>query len=110
MLRERKKDEEINTGSVGFPRINQWLSFFSNLFRLLLTVGKFTSVFQDKESLRSHQTAEIKAFINFVYLLMEGSISGAGSGSIKKYGSRSRRPKNIQILRIRLWKTGFDLC
>jgi hypothetical protein len=38
----------------------------SNFFCLLLSVGKFTSVFNDNMSLRSHKTVDMKFFIIFL--------------------------------------------
>jgi hypothetical protein len=51
----------------------------------VLTVGTFTSIFKDKKLVRRHKTEEIKFFLGFLFVnAMEGS----------------RRPKNLQILRI----------
>jgi hypothetical protein len=55
-------------------------------------VIKNTWAFKDNKLLKSHNTAEIKVFINNFCLLIEGS--GAGSG----------RPK---LLRIRIQNTAF---
>ncbi len=55
-------------------------------FCLLLNLGEFITVIKDNKSLRSHDTVEIKVFLNFFAFLMP--MEGSGSG----------RPK---ILRIR---------
>jgi hypothetical protein len=49
--------------------------FFPNLFFLLLSVRTFTSVFKDKEPLRTAKSR----FLLIFCLLMEESGSGAGS-------------------------------
>ncbi len=78
--------------------VNKKLFFVFNLL-LLLFDGTFTSFFKDKKSYRSKKTVGINVFYHFC-LMIEGSglvylTNGSGSGS--------RRPKNIWIIRIRIW-------
>ncbi len=72
-------------------------------------------IFKDKKSKRSHKAVGIKVFLTFYCLVIEGSRSGAGSGSesiplTDESGSGSRRPKNMWIrwirIRIRFRNTG----
>ncbi len=63
-------------------------------FCLLLTVGTFTAIFKDNELSKVHKTVEIKGFLHFFCLFMEGS----GSDFVQ---TGSGRLKNIWILRIR---------
>ncbi len=60
----------------------------------VLTVGTFTSGFQDRKLLRTNTTMEINVFLIF-FLLMEG------------FGSGFRRSKNLRFLRIRIGNTDF---
>ncbi len=65
-------------------------TFFSSLFFALLSTagtGTFTSFFKDNKLLKSHNTVEIKVFLDFFYLLMEESESG--SVQIIRYRSGS---------------------
>jgi hypothetical protein len=59
------------------------LSRQNNFFCLLLTLGTFTSVFNDNKFLRSHKTIEIKLLVNF-WFVDEGFGSEAGSVQIVK--------------------------
>jgi hypothetical protein len=55
----------LDYGSCSF---HQWLSKRQqkeSFFRLLLTVGTFTSVFKDNKPCGSHKTEQIKAFPNY---------------------------------------------
>jgi hypothetical protein len=60
-------------------------------FCLLVFEGKFTSVFIDKKSGRTHKIVEIKVFLTF--LLVDGRIQIR----TKNDGSESGRPINIRI-------------
>jgi hypothetical protein len=55
--------------------------FIGFLLYYLLTEGTFTSVFTDNKQIRSHKIVEIRVFLNFFCLLMEGS--GPRSGSVQ---------------------------
>jgi hypothetical protein len=52
--------------------------FKKKFFCILLFEGTFTSFFKGKKSKRSHKTLEIKVFLYYICLMIEGS----GSGSI----------------------------
>ncbi len=80
----RPLNNEVN--SVPDPRrfgmdpVTNHALFFSGcqdafLRTVLLTLGIFTSLFKDNKSWRGHKTIEIKVFLNFFCLLMEGSAS-----------------------------------
>jgi hypothetical protein len=72
-------------------------------FCLLLFEGTFTLFFKDK-SQKESQNSRIQGFSYYFCMMIEGSGSRAGSGSIPQTsGSGSGRPKNTWIrIRIRI--------
>jgi hypothetical protein len=77
----------------GFQDVNKKIVFCFNFL-------KITSVFKDKKSLRSHITIEIKVFSYYFFCWMIEE-----SGFVPQTNG-SWRPKNIQILGIRIRNTG----
>ncbi len=80
----------------------------------LLFEGTFTSFFKDKKS-KSHKIVGIHVFSYYFCMIIEGSGSRAGSGSIPlTSGSGSGRPKNMLIrwirIRIRIRDPEHWLC
>ncbi len=79
------------------------LIFWHNIFCLLLFEGKFTSFFKDKK-LKESQNSRNQGFSYYFCMIIEGSGSRAGSGSIPLTpGSGSLRPKNMWIRWIWIW-------
>jgi hypothetical protein len=66
-------------------------------YAFLFTYYLFTSVFKDNKSLRSEQNSLNQGFLNF--LLVDGRIQIRIRTNI--YGSGSKRPENLWILRNR---------
>jgi hypothetical protein len=65
-------------------------------YKLLLTVGTFTTVFKDKKSLRSHKTDETKVFLK---ICGSGSVQiitdpNPNPGGLKTYGFYGPDPQH----------------
>jgi hypothetical protein len=83
------------------------LIFEHNFLWLLLFEGTFTLFFKDKNSKRV-TNSRIQGFSYYFYMMIEGSGSRVGSGSIPlTSGSGSGRPKNTWIRWIRIRNTGL---
>ncbi len=82
--------------------------FFRQFFCLLLFEGTCTSFSKIKSQ---KEVTKQKVFLTFFCFVIEGSKSGAGSGSIPLTdgsGCGSRRPKNMWIRWIRFRNTASD--
>jgi hypothetical protein len=99
MVRIRIRGSVPLTNRSGSCYFRQWPSRWrqtknSNLFCFLLFEAPLTSVFKEKSRHKESQNSRNQGFYYFFCLMIEWS----GSGSVyRTNGSRSGRPKNIQI-------------